>query len=262
MSLAAADLLVTSVMQPLFTYHVNFYMETNDTTFDVILDITGYVSNLASIASMLVVTFDRLIAIRFPLKYKCILSKRRVCIVILIVWVCSAIFGSLFRVYSLSAGLMWGVSSLMLLGTLSAYPYIFYMARKQEKLTRQLTTRAGISSIESSTAPATEKTNRLRIFAEKKSTKTVALIVGIFALCWIPMLIYTQIKMKKHSKKQDFLPGFFGVYTMSMWNSAFNPFIYCVRNQRYRVMLKKIIHIRHRSIATRTTGLDNHAVSK
>lgn len=262
MSLAAADFLVTSTMQPMFLYHINFYTETDGTIFDVILDITGYVSNLASIASMLVVTFDRLVAIRFPLKYKHILSRKKVVIVIITVWFCSTLFGIFFRLYSLHAGLMWGISSLLLLGTLSSYPYIFYVAHKQEKLSKHVIIQIVTSSTNPSENSSPERRKRFRIFAEKKSAKTVAIVVGAFALSWLPILVYTQIKMKDFSNKNDFLPGFFIVYTMSLCNSACNPFIYCVRNQRYRTMLKKILGRRKPSVATKTTGLDNHGVSK
>lgn len=258
LSLACADLTVTAIMEPLFTYHINYYIQTDGTLFDVFHDITGYVSNLASISLLLVVTVDRLIAIRLPLKYKVFLSKRKVTIIIIITWICSFVFGVVFRVFQMHAALMWSVCSFLLLGTLLSYPYIFYAAHRQERLTLQQLTLQRQTSREVNITTNTNSSRR--VFAEKKATKTVAIVVCFYSVCWIPILVYTQVKRDVVHDQSAFLPGFFVVYTLSMLNSTFNPFIYCVRNRRYRDELRALYRGRRAVVSqTTTAAYDNKA---
>ena len=227
-SLAFSDFIVCSVYLPLMIY----WIVTGDNKHSIARQVIGVTSLTASVTNMLVVTVDRLIAIRFPLTYITIVTFKRISSVIGFVWLISLISGTLHvpQIGGVSRFVLVSYCITLMLGTWSMYAYIFLVAKRQENkvYTLNLSSQQGTSS--------EQQRN------EKKAAKTIFTIVVVYALCWLPLLLL-PIFVSPSKNPVLFQKCFFWTQTILVCNSALNPYIYCVRSQKYRKQFKKLLRM-------------------
>ena len=229
-SLSLSDLLVTTLYQPLKAYRLA-HLKDVSTQMNILIRwsrFLGYVSLIASISNMLGVTVERLISIRFPLKYDFLVTKRRAKITILCIWAFSITYGAIWSEDLVPASYLSIYFIVVLSGTVSIYVYIFRVARRLEISTVQLSQNSSIEQ------------NRRNHRKERKAAKTIAMILGVAITCWIPFLIISRI----FAKEQDvdlIVSLMSSLQVLSVCNSSLNPYIYCVRSQRYYVAFIKLL---------------------
>ena len=87
-------------------------------------------------------------------------------------------------------------------------------------------------------------TGRVKNDRNLKTLRTIALLLAVFTICWLPMGIQTLI-YGITGKLEDNLVG-----TISMWltfcNSVLNPICYSIGNRKFRETLTKILCLRCR----------------
>lgn len=227
-SLSLSDFLVTAIFQPLQAYKVTHLIQVSGiVAFSEITSLLGHISLIASISNMFGVTVERLISIRFPLKYDFLVTKFRAKVTIICIWFFSLSYGTVWTQDLAPKEYMAIYFVLVLVGTASIYFYIFLIARRLEGRmvqTQRESTDAGIP-------------NRRR---ERKAAKTIATILGVAALCWLPLLIVPNV-LPKNLDHATFMKIFFPLQTLSVCNSSINPYIYCVRSSRYSVAFTKLL---------------------
>lgn len=236
-SLAVADLLVGALVLPLtmefsvtscFFYKV-FYCKVRG-TFDVSLC-------TASILNLCCISIDRYYAVCHPLKYQSKINDRVVVVMILFSWTLSVLTGigyisagmtsgkcdSKCFVYFLIANILGLVFSFYLpvIIILCIYVKIFLVARRQVK------------SIQNSKSAATVRKT------ERKATKTLAIVMGVFLLCWLPFFLFTTILSFSQLDVSLVLLDILNYLALS--NSMLNPFIYAFFYSWYRSAFRLII---------------------
>lgn len=229
-SLSLSDLLVTTLYQPLKAYRLA-HLKDVSTQMDILIrwsGFLGYVSLIASISNMLGVTMERLISIRFPLKYDFLITKKRAIFTILCIWAFSITYGAIWSEDLVPASYLSIYFIVVLFGTVSIYVYIFLVTRRLEISTVQLAQNGSIDE------------NRCNHHKERKAAKTIALILGVAITCWIPILIIPRF----FARDQDvdlivFLKS--SLQVLSVCNSSINPYIYCMRSQRYYIAFIKLL---------------------
>lgn len=182
-------------------------------------------SMVASASNMFAVTIDRIIAIRFPFKYVFMTTKHAV-VQILLVWIVSLAFGVLYAPKSVSNMYIALYCSALLMATIVMYIYIFIIAKRAEN--RIQNTQSALD----------------RTVAERKVAKAVFTVIGVHALCWLPILLLSAIA-NPSSNPAQFGKGFFWAQILLASNSAINPHIYCMRSKKYRVAFGKILRIQY-----------------
>ena len=223
-SLAFSDFTVCTLYLPM-SIHRFYQMNTeeNEDTFALTTKLIGFISMLASATNLFAVTVDRVIAIGFPFKYLAVVTKRNAAISIAVVWMISMTLGALITADLISSYVIGFYSGIMLLNTIAMYIYIFVTAKRQENRIQNITTQ-----------------NSNGVAVEKKVAKTIFIVVGIYAISWLPTLLL-PIFTKPTSIK--FKQAFPWVQLILACNSALNPFVYCLRSQKYRLAFSKILHI-------------------
>jgi histamine receptor H2 len=231
-SLAIADLLVTVLIQPLWIYKVNnletaVYFEKK--LLYLVLRGICYLSLLASITNVFAVTVDRYLAICRPFRYLSLVTKKRAVLVILTVWVNSAVIavaGIFDKYYVNFYSFVYSVVLLVL--TIIIYIYLLVVAKKQQNKIVTLNDPSNGNNGDTS-LPSRQK-------REQKAARTIAIVVGVFIVCWSPFLVITGLARVELKIMSPYV-----FFSFALCNSAINPYIYCVRNSRYREAFKKLL---------------------
>ncbi|XP_048184835.1 D(2) dopamine receptor isoform X4 [Corvus hawaiiensis] len=293
-SLAVADLLVATLVMPWVVYlevvgewrfsriHCDIFV-----TLDVMMC-------TASILNLCAISIDRYTAVAMPMLYNTrYSSKRRVTVMIAVVWVlsfaisCPLLFGlnntdekeciianPAFVVYSSIVSFY-----VPFIVTLLVYVQIYIVLRRRRK---RVSTKRSSHVLDSDTqaplkAPlnspgkveknghAKESHHTAKVFEihslpngktrnllkavirrklsqqkEKKATQMLAIVLGVFIICWLPFFITHILNMHCDC---NIPPAMYSAFTwLGYVNSAVNPIIYTTFNIEFRKAFMKILH--------------------
>ena len=229
-SLSLSDFIVTAVYQPLKFYRFA-HLHLSSTNVEPVLTISrflGYLSLIASITNMLGVTVERLISVRFPMKYDLVMTRRRAIATLICIWIFSSALVIMVFTELLSLMFISIYFTLALIGTVLIYVYLFLIAKRLEDSVMQVQN----VSLDDGRPPDSKR--------ERKAAKTIAIILGVAIGCWLPFLIVPHV-ISEESDYTRYLEVFFSLQVLSVWNSSINPYIYCARTRRYFVAFIKML---------------------
>lgn len=186
----------------------------------------------ASILSLCIISVDRYIGVKHCLKYPCIMTERKAVVILVLVWVVSTVISvgpllgwkeppplddSICRIteepgYALFSSLFSFYLPLMVI--LIMYFRVYVVARrttssleagmKRERnqsveVVLRIHCRSGMEGVrpDSKGQPLRSSLSvRLMKFSrEKKAAKTLAIVVGMFILCWLPFFFFLPFGM-------------------------------------------------------------------
>ncbi|XP_035473805.1 trace amine-associated receptor 4-like [Scophthalmus maximus] len=237
LSLAVADLLVGVLVFPLtIDFSITACLFYDDLfckvrgTFDVSLC-------TSSILNLCCISIDRYYAVCQPLRYTTKINDNVVAIMILVSWGLSVLIGLSFVIVGINqeecaqncfidvvlANAMGLIFSFYLpvVVLLCIYLKIFSVAQRQA------------NSIQSTTCGATVSK------MERKATKTLATVMGVFLLCWLPFFLCTTVLSFSHVNVP--LPLIELLNWLALSNSMLNPFIYAFFYSWFRSAFRMII---------------------
>ncbi|XP_052447924.1 adenosine receptor A2b [Carassius gibelio] len=273
-SLAVADILVGCLAIP-FAITISVGLR-SDFYGCLFLACFVLVLTQSSIFSLLAVAIDRYLAVKIPLRYKELVTGKRAREIIAILWILSFIIGLIPFVgwnrkhlacprnkpnrtsnssdaapmetgFSQSCHLeclfenvvdmsymvyfnFFGCVLPPLLIMLGIYIKIFTVARKQ---LRQIELKCSVSNGENHHHGLLQR--------EIRAAKSLSIIVGLFAVCWLPVHILNCLTLFYNNlEKPSFIMNI--AIILSHTNSAVNPIIYAYRIQEFRVTFRKILN--------------------
>ncbi|CAN9504979.1 unnamed protein product [Ophioblennius macclurei] len=234
----------------------------------------------SSIFSLLAIAVDRYIAIKNPLRYYSLVTAPRAKAFITLCWVLSVLIGltplmgwnngynatSTFntsnqrnvcpegKTHCLFEGVVTmnymiyfnflGCVLLPLVAMLGIYVHIFLAARRQLRL----------MSVKVAHAPAANANGgggsekalfsgscRSTLQKEVHAAKSLAIIVGLFALCWLPVHIINSVNHLCEDCERPNAMVMNIAIILSHANSVVNPFIYAYRIREFRQTFRKIL---------------------
>ena len=230
-SLAAADFLVGLVINLVWIvirclrYNADNYLQ----TYSKAIDYLWIHTTVATTFNLCCVTFDRHIAIFYPLRYEEILSHRRCYLLIATVWFMSLVLPcSRFLVEDVI-----GLSTLYISFTIITVlmPMIIIILCSIRILKAASVQSGRIITINTFQNQDAAKT-RIKNF---KAAKTIGIVVGLFVVCWLPSLItsFVYYFSKKVCFCTEYLTVWAAVEAVAFSSSAINPLVYCLRNQEF-----------------------------
>lgn len=260
-SLAGADLLVPILR----VIYINISVYAGKWVFGItwchISSMCGVLLCSASILHLCAISIERLIAIKWPLSYDAKVTPRRIVIVLIYIWVQSfvlSIFPTLglaeqrFNPVLAECEINWlkkpTLTILLIVFyfflpvsvMLIAYAIIFKEVRRNSRR---------ISALES----AGNQGSQNNVFKrEMKAVKTLAVVVGMFFIMWMPYFVTTTIRA---FRGDDLIPGALQrtVITLAYGNSCCNFVIYALMNAQLR---NAFYHILRECCGKRGTRID------
>ena len=248
-SLATADLLVGVIVAPLAA--LSYLGLPKDYMGCVLTNSILVVLTQISIFSLVDVAVERFIAIKNPFFYQNHMTTRVAMVIISISWVVAILIG-LVPMFGWNLGPMqdnvcafvkvidmrymvyfnfFGFVLTPLIIMFLIYSYIFYIVRQQM---------AKICALE--VIQRTEgKKAESRFKREVKAAKSLAVVIGIFAFCWLPIHILNSISLLCTDPTCAYhYTILLTAILLSHVNSAINPFLYAIGNSQFKIAFKRM----------------------
>lgn len=212
----------------------------------------------ASIGNLALISVDRFLATKYPLRYHQIVTCRTSWLMLSSVWIYSIVVASSgLTNWTPLAGKLVGINNgcykpdpyyytfaaivgffVPLVVIMCAYCYIFKIAMEHFRAISRLT-------VPVMPHVSNSNENHQALYKQQlKATKTLAIVVGAFVVCWLPtfiiLLVKTWCRSCLNSQQNPELSDVFFVinvafvYTLPNINSAINPFIYVVFSKDLR----------------------------
>ena len=214
-SLASADILVSSLAQPLYIT----LLFKGDCWLKRISHFVGSLASSASALGLLIVSIDRLIFITKPLHYYMIVKPARVYIALVYIWFNAVAISLLpyvagirnFHIVVLSAT----VINFITIGYCYATIYRIVSHRVNADLTR----------------------NQSRSRRQRQATWTIAFVILAMVICWLPYIITSfvwSLDVARWSPDSYIISVYFWLLALGHWNSSVNVLIYSWKNRELR----------------------------
>lgn len=230
-SLAAADLLVGFVIQPVWiSIRYTAYNVDRVQTYGKAVDYLWIHTTVATTFNLCCVTLDRHIAIFHPLRYEDILSYTRCYVLIATVWFLSLVLPcSRFLVEDV-IGLSTLYISFTIITVLIPMIIIILCSIRILKAASVQFRRITVNTLQNQDAVKRRKKNF-------KAAMTISIVVGLFVVCWLPSLITSLVH--HFSGKSTFTKLWAPVEAAAFTSSAINPWVYCLRNEEFNEALTR-----------------------
>lgn len=251
-SLAIADLLVGIIVAPLAA--LSYLGLPRHFLGCVFANSVVVMFTQISIFNLVAIAVERFVAIKEPFFYERNLTIKASIIIISITWVLAIIIG-LVPVFGWNLGSegfnncnfvavidmnymvyfnFFGFVLTPLIIMFLIYSYIFYIIKQQM---------AKIAALEMVQESEQQRARR-KFKKEVKAAKSLAIVIGIFAVCWLPIHILNSISLfcrSGCSLNWDVYGKFLlTAILLSHVNSAVNPFLYAIGNSQFQIAFKKM----------------------
>ncbi|KAL9966606.1 hypothetical protein ACROYT_G024708 [Oculina patagonica] len=230
LSLAVSDLAVGSIPQLMLgvdiavilqreaseNYNLDIFCPAVITTYLFFLFFLGS----ASFLTITAIAVDRFLAISLHLRYKELVTSKRVFVALIVLWLTSAIGAAIFisfPIYNLIVVVVIELYGLFL--TTVVYCRVYRVARYHHN---QI-----ISQCQLQNAQAME------LLRQKKSAINAMFVYVVFIACYLPNLC-SSILMLADTSRRSFMVANHVTLFMVLFNSSLNPILYCWRYREVR----------------------------
>lgn len=237
--LATSDLAVGLVVQPLFLYIELTQIIEKPAQYPCPLGhafiIVSYSVCGVSLLTVTVISVDRLLVLRYHVRYVNIVTVQRVSHLVLFIWLASTSLASLIlwneKIFLVVMALVVGICLCL---SMFVHLKIYRVVRRHQQ---QIQTQR----------EAVQASDGFNVARFKRTAANAFLIHYFLLLCYTPLfitLLLTSNEDKIDSaswKKVDSAIAWKLTSTIVFMNSAVNPFIYCWRLREMRVTIKKTL---------------------
>ena len=236
LSLAISDVAVGLFNQPLYTFFLVKWLQLDNINCDIykVLNISAHLFSTASFLGVVAVSVDRFLAVHLHLRYQELVTHKRVVVVVIGKWLCSAFVSSIA---------LWGLLSArnIIESVVAAFGFIVTFVLN---IRTYFIVRRHKNQIHSMQVQEVAHSDEIKHFIVLiKSTVSIFYVYLLLLICYLPFFICTaviRIYGSSIALKQFLLYS----STLIFFNSSLNPVIYFwkMRHVRHAIvnLLRKI----------------------
>ncbi|KAM9339689.1 trace amine-associated receptor 1-like [Symphorus nematophorus] len=210
LSLAVADVVVGVLLLPFSMMPVTF------NTCRIMASLDLYLC-ACSVWNLCFISVDRYYAVCQPLRYRSKINVHVSVIMILLSWTISALSSAILGLQDIFCFYLPAIIMSII------YLKILMVAQRQAR------------SIQNTTCQRTKSESKM----ERKATKTLAIVMGVFLICWTPYFLCWTSELTINYR-MSFTMGF-ALRWLGWLNSMLNPFIYAFFYSWFRSAFRMII---------------------
>ena len=215
--------------------------------------LAAYITCGASLMNLAFMSVERLLAIAWPFSQRQILTRRRILTTLAIIWGVPSFLG----ITGLITGKGTRLSSLLILTGLAgcygviliSYAILFLRTRAHLRVNNVMMLTVSQFEIKNKNSANSPRAGRVseqrtalaitkkRRESEKRTAKTIAVVITVFTLSWLP---YGYVLVS--DPEQHVNSFYIWAVAIGLTNSAVNPVIYFFSSKDFRESSKRILH--------------------
>ena len=232
-NLAITDLFVGITAEPLYVvYLMSEVKERWDVCFYAQVSGLSAINILCSVSflTMTAISVDRLLALSLGLRYRQVVTFKRVCVTIIGFWISSIVFASLqFLNPVITAWYQYVGIALCLSITFFAYTKIFFILRHN---------RIHVGTPTSQRQP--NQAIPMNIARYRKAVYSALWVQVALVVCYLPVAIMVALTSQRRIPISMYLTRQFTI-TVVFLNSSLNPLLYCWKIREVRQAVKETL---------------------
>ncbi|XP_032240742.2 histamine H2 receptor [Nematostella vectensis] len=238
LSLATTDLIVGVLMDTVSTvFHLTEVLKVD--VVDIrILHILYFILTTASILSLAALTFDRYMAVVFPVKYKLDLTGRRAIIATILIWIIA--LGASFVYFKL--GFIF--YSFIFANAAVIFTFcvlVFVYASIFKKLRAQIAQ----WKARKPTGAAERKEGKMKLRTMTRENKVIQALVSVlvaYAMCFTPACVMIYMLNLCHSCDCELIHWLRDLqFVIVLLNSGINPYLYAFRMPQFKKVIVRLL---------------------
>lgn len=237
-SLAVGDLYLNIVLVPMWIVKLDWNLWTLDNhPLQLAIEFLSLQMSMTVAYNLCVVSVDRLISIKYVYRYTQILTPRRSIIVIISIWSMSLAI-SIPRLFITDIKI---ISRLFVIGSFVVmfipYLVIIYCYIRIYKIAKSQARKIAVNLF-----------TKIHTERNKKGSITIGLVIGIYSLLGLPVVVVAIVDyiqtIKDPCDATRMRVYWMWSLALSYSHSAYNPFIYAVRNELFNRAIRKILGLK------------------
>ena len=231
-SLAVTDFCVGVIVHPLFATFLTEFPTGNWHIFSLTVSVFSFTFCGVSFHTSAAISMDRLLALLLGLRYRLVVTFRRVRIAVVCLWFSGILEGLLYVFHSPDVG----NSVAFVFTTISVFMSVFSYTKIVLKLRQhqvQVQQNAGHEQVNGRRIP-------LNIEQYKKIVYSIAWVQLVLFVCYSPIVLYLILM----TSRGDNDPGSIfsnSALTIAYFNSSLNPILYCWKIRDIRQTVKNTV---------------------
>ena len=189
-----------------------------------------------SLCTLATISVDRLLALLLGLRYRQVVTVRRVYVVVIVIWILVGVGKAILTMVSPDAGLVVSQSGipLCLMTSTFCYTRIFFKLRNRQ------------TQVHNNHPEQENQIISLNISRYRRTVSTSLWLQMSVVFCYLPYLLLASLAYRQFVKTQSpsFYSHFYSTVTLMCSNSILNPILYCWKIKEVRRVVKEILRCR------------------
>ena len=231
--LASTDLCVGLITQPIYAYGLLTQEQSKRCYYSAILSKTlGVIFCGVSLLTLTAVSVDRLLALLLGLRYRHVVTLRRIWAIVVTFWLSNIAF-AILSIYEYRIAMDIMCISMTLCTVISTFCYTkIYLKLRRHQTTVQVHVHQGQPN---------GGGNPLNISRYRKTVSTAMWVQIAFVACYLPFGIVAAILVVTGLPTPSLILVWDVTDTLLMFNSTLNPFLYCWKMREVKQAVKDTI---------------------
>ncbi|XP_044168583.1 melanocortin receptor 3-like [Acropora millepora] len=198
--------------------------------------VMGIICGAVSLCTLVAISVDRLLALLLGLRYRQVVTVRRVYVVVIVLWILIGVGTAILTILNLDAAQVVQLSGIVvcLMTSTFCYTRIFFTLRNQQ------------TQVHNNPPAQENQTISINVSRYRRTVSTSLWLQMSVVFCYLPYLLLAPLAYRQIVKAQSLslYTELYSTLTLMYSNSILNPILYCWKIKEVRRVVKEILRCR------------------